>query len=152
MHNPPTRRDFSIIALLGVSAFAAQAAGAADAVQMSTEHALKAIDPWLDALSTGDPVLVEKVLAPEYQILRSNGVGHDKASYLKALPRHRVRPAISDIVATSTAGVIVARYRIETDQTIDGKEVKGVSPRLSVFRREGDRWLISAHANFAQLE
>ena len=152
MHYSPTRRDFSIIALLGVSAFAAQAAGAADAVQMSTEDALKVLDPWLDAVVTGDHVVVEKVLAPEYQTLRSNGIGHDKASYLKSLPRQRVRPIFSDIVATGTAGVMVIRYRIETDQTIEGKEVKGVSPRLSVFRREGDRWLISAHANFAQLE
>jgi hypothetical protein len=84
--------------------------------------------------------------------LRSYGIGHDKSSYLMSLPRQRVRPIFSDIVATGTADVIVIRYRIETDQTIEGKEVKGVSPRLSVFRREGDRWLISAHANFAQLE
>ena len=151
MHYSPTRRDLSMIALLGVSAFAAQAAGAAEAVPISTEDALKVLDPWLDAVVTGDPAVVEKVLAPEYQTLRSNGVGHDKASYLKSLPRQRVRPIFSDIVATGAAGVMVIRYRIETDQTIEGKDVKGVSPRLSVFRREGDRWLIAAHANFAQL-
>ena len=93
MHYSPTRRDLSMIALLGVSAFAAQAAGAAEAVPISTEDALKVLDPWLDAVVTGDPAVVEKVLAPEYQTLRSNGVGHDKASYLKSLPRQRASRA-----------------------------------------------------------
>ena len=59
MHYPPTRRDFSIIALLGVSAFAAQAAGAADAVQMSTEHALKAIEDALILLDTKPAEAIE---------------------------------------------------------------------------------------------
>lgn len=151
MQNSPTRRDFSIVALLGISALAAGAASAGATGQISPEQALKALDPWVDAIVTGDPAVIEKVLAPEYQTLRSDGSGHDKTSYLKSLPRQRVRPKFSDIVATGTADLMVIRYRIETDQTIEGKEVKGVSPRLSVFRREADRWLISAHANFAQL-
>lgn len=146
----PNRREFSIAALAGISAFAAAASGAA-AEPVSPEEAMKALDPWGDAVFTGDPAVVEKVLAPEFQILRSDGSGHDKASYLKALPRQRVRSKFSDIMATGTADLMVVRYRIDTDQTIDGKEVKGVSPRLSVFRRDGDRWLICAHANFAAL-
>ena len=145
-----TRRDFSLAALAGLSALAL-GAGTAAAEEISQEEALKALDPWADALFTGDPAKVEKVLAPEYQILRSDGTGHDKTSYLKALPKHQVRSKFSEIVATGTADVMVLRYRIETDQTIDGKVVKGISPRLSVFRRVGDSWLISAHANFAAL-
>lgn len=151
MNYSPTRRDLSLVALLGVSALAAGAAKAGATVEIPAEDALKALDPWLDALMTGDPALIDKVLAPEYQTLRSNGVGHDKASYLKSLPRQNVRPVFSGIVATGTADLMVIRYLIETDQFIEGKDVKGVSPRLSVFRREGDRWLIAAHANFAQL-
>jgi hypothetical protein len=145
-----TRRDFSILAL-GITAFAATAANAAEAKQFSQKEALEALDPWADALVTGDPVKVEKVLAPEFQILRSDGRGHDKASYLKSLPKQRMRSQYSDIEATGAGDVMVARYRIETDQIIEGKEVKGISPRLSVFRRVKGRWLISAHANFAPL-
>lgn len=148
----PTRRDFALVALAGISALAAGAAGAAATDKIPPEEALKALDPWADALLTGDPAVIEKVLAPEFQILRSDGSGHDKASYLKSLPRQRVRSKFSDIVATGTADVMVLRYHIDTDQTIDGKEVKGISPRLSVFRKDGDRWLISAHANFAALK
>jgi hypothetical protein len=146
-----TRRDFSMAALAGISALVVSAAGATAAEQISPEEALKALDPWADALLTGDPALVDKVLAPEFQILRSDGSGHDKASYLKSLPRQRVRSKFSDIVATGTGDVMVLRYRIDTDQTIEGKEVKGISPRLSVFRREASQWLICAHANFAPL-
>ena len=146
-----TRRDFSIVALMGLSAFAMGTAHAAAPVQISAEDALKALDPWVDAIVTGDPVVIEKVLAPEYQTLRSDGSGHDKASYLKALPQQNVRPKFSDIIATATADVMVVRYRIETDQILNGKAVKGISPRLSVFRLDAGRWLISAHANFAAL-
>jgi hypothetical protein len=147
----PTRRDFSIAALVSISALAAGTAGAAATGQISPEEALKALDPWAEALLTGDPAVVEKVLAPEFQILRSDGSGHDKTSYLRSLPRQRVRSKFSDIVATGTADLMVLRYRIDTDQTIEGKEVKGISLRLSVFRQEAGRWLICAHANFAAL-
>ena len=147
---PPalTRRDVAIAAMLGISALAA---GRAAAEPIAPEAALKALDPWIDAIMTNDPVEVEKVLAPEYQTVRSDGSGHDKASYLKSLPRQRVRPKFSDIMATGTADLMVVRYRIETDQTLQGKEVKGISPRLSVFRLDSGRWLICAHANFAAL-
>lgn len=146
-----TRRDFSIVALAGITALATCAASSAATGPISPEEALKALDPWVDAVFTGDPVVVEKVLAPEFQILRSDGSGHDKASYLKSLPKQRIRSKLSDIVATGTADLMVVRYRIDTDQTIGGKEVKGISPRLSVFRLDAGRWLICAHANFATL-
>src|SRR5690348_6376721 len=138
-----SRRDFSIVALTGIAALAAVATQAdAAKVSLSQEEALKALDPWIDAIVSGDPAVVEKVLAPEFQVLRSDGTGHERSSYLKAIPQQRVRPKISDIVATRSGDVMVVRYRLETDQTVQGKDVKGISPRLSVFRRSAGRWLI----------
>lgn len=150
--NTPTRRDFSIAALAGVSTLAVGVGNAAATVKISEEEALKALDPWADALFSGDAARIEKVLAPEYQILRSDGTGHDKASYLKSLPRQQVRSKFSDIVATGAGDVMVLRYRIETNQTIEGKAVEAISPRLSVFRKVDGHWLISSHANFAALK
>lgn len=148
----PTRRDISFLALAGASALAAVVTEAdAAKVSVSQEEALKALSPWIDAVVSGDPAVVEKVLAPEFQVLRSDGTGHEKTSYLKAIPQQRVRPKISDIVATRSNEVMVVRYRLETDQIVQGKDVKGISPRLSVFRRTAGRWLISAHANFSAL-
>src|SRR5205085_4761044 len=106
------RRDFSIVTLAGISGLAAGLTSAAEAQPVSEEEALKALDPWADALLTGDPAKVEKVLAPEYQILRSDGSGHDKTSYLKSLPKQKIRSKFSDIVATGTGNVMVLRYRI----------------------------------------
>ena len=138
-----TRRDVALGLII---------AGAGSALAGTMAQALQALDPWADALFTGDPAAVDKVLAEEFQILRSNGSGHDKASYLKALPRQTTRSKFSDIVATGNGATLVIRYRIETEQTIDGHPVNGISPRLSVFRKAAGRsWLIVAHANFAQI-
>jgi len=146
------RREFSVAVLAGLTALAAGVGRAgAEGVELSEQQAHEALDPWTDALFTGDPAIVETVLAPEYQILRSDGSAHDKASYLKALPKQKVKSRFSDIVATGYGDVMVVRYRIQTDQTIDGKPVVGISPRLSTFRKENGRWMISSHANFAPL-
>jgi hypothetical protein len=149
-HNP-NRRDFSLLALAGLSALAAGAGTAGAAEPLTEQQAREALDPWIAAIMTGDPAVVDGVLAPEYQVLRADGTAHDKAGYLMALPKQHVPPVFSDIVATGNADVMVIRYRIDTDQTVEGKVVKGVSPRLSVFRKENGRWLLSAHANFAPL-
>lgn len=146
-----TRRDFALLALGGLSLVTAGTGASRANEPLSEQKAREALDPWFQAIFTGDPKVVATVLAPEYQILRSDGSGHDKTSYLEALPKHHVQSKFSDIVATGNEEMMVVRYLIETDQTVDGKTVKGVSPRLSVFRKEGDRWLISAHANFASL-
>jgi ketosteroid isomerase-like protein len=46
----------------------------------------------------------------------------------------------------------VARYLLVAKQTRDGVAVEITAPRLSVFRKHGDRYRILAHANFAALE
>ena len=146
-----TRRDLAL-GLVIAGAGSALAGNMAQAqAEASEADALKALDPWADALFTGDPAAVDKVLAEEFQILRSNGSGHDKASYLKALPKQTTRSKFSDIIATGNGETLVIRYKIETEQTIDGTPVNGISPRLSVFRQEAGRWLMVAHANFAQI-
>jgi len=148
-----TRRDFSLLALAGLSLLAVgpSPAQAQAGELLSEQSAREALDPWIEAIFSGNKEAVDAVLAPEYQILRSDGTGHDKAGYLNALPKHHVQSTFSDIVATGNDDIMVIRYRIETDQTVDGKAVKGISPRMSVFRKEGGRWLLSAHANFAPL-
>src|SRR3954464_4060538 len=132
-----TRRD-AALGLIVAGAVSARAGKMAQAqAKVSEADALGALDPWADALFTGDPATVDQVLAEEFQILRSNGSGHDKASYLKALPRQATRSKFSDIVATGNGEMMVIRYRIETEQTIDGHPINGISPRLPVFRNGG---------------
>src|SRR3954466_14155695 len=118
-----TRRDVAL-GLVIATAGSALAGGMAQAQAKASEaEALQALDPWADALFTGDPAVVDKVLAEEFQILRSNGSGHDKASNLKALPRHATRSKFSDLVAPGNGEPLVIRYKIEIEQTLDGKPV-----------------------------
>ena len=146
-----TRRDLALGLVLAGTASALAGGMARAQAEVSEADALEALDPWADALFTGDPAVVDKVLAEEFQILRSNGIGHDKAGYLKALPKQTTRSKFSDIIATGDGETLVIRYKIEIEQTIDGNPVNGIAPRLSVFRKEAGRWRIMAHANFAQL-
>ena len=145
------RRDLTVGALIGAAGLAVLGTAASAGIEIPETQALEALDPWADALFSGDPAQIEKVLAPEYQIMRSNGSGYDKAGYLKALPKQKARSKFSKIVATASGDVMVLRYMIETDQIIDGKPVEAVAPRLSVFRKDGGQWLMSAHANFSKI-
>ena len=148
VNNMTDRRNMVFGLMAGLAAVSQVAR--ADEV-LSEADAQAAIDSFLDALFSGDPLKIEQVLAPEFQILRSDGERYDKQSYLEALPKHKVRPVTSVLKFTGHDRIIVASYMIRTQQTIGGKPVEAVSPRLSVFRKEEDQWLIISHANFAQI-
>ena len=145
------RRNMILGLVVGVSGFAALSQAAVADAAVSETEAQGAIDGFLDALFSGDVAKVGQVLSREFQILRSDGKSYDKASYLGALPKHKVRPTTSKLKVTGHQGIIVVSYIIKTEQTINGKSVEAVSPRLSVFHKEGGRWLIVAHANFAHI-
>ena len=148
-----TKRDAMLGLVAGAASFAslvtAPPAGAEETV--SDAEVNEALRGWLDAVFTGDPAAVDKVVAPEFQILRSDGTGYNKAGYLAALPKQKSKAKASDIIATGHGDMIVMRYLLEAEQTINGKPVEVISPRLSVFRKGDGRWLISAHANLAKI-
>jgi ketosteroid isomerase-like protein len=145
------KRDMALGLLAGLAG--ASLAGTASTAQaaMGEEDARAAIMTWLDALQTGDPSAVEAVLAPEFQILRSDGTGHDRTSYLTDMPKQTSKPGISQLAFSGNGDLIVTRYILQLEQTINNKPVQASAPRLSVFRRGGSGWLIVAHANFAHI-
>jgi hypothetical protein len=145
------RRTMMLGLVAGMSGLAALSQVAVAEAAVSQAEAQGAIDSFLDALFSGDPARVDHGLAPGFQILRSDGKSYDKVSYLGALPNHKVRPSTSNLKATGYGDMIVTTYTIATEQTIGDQAVEAVSPRLSVFHKEGDRWMILAHANFAQI-
>jgi ketosteroid isomerase-like protein len=130
-----------------VGPVAAQAQDSLDAL------ARPALDAWLEAVFKRDQALLDAVLAPEFQILRADGTAHDKAGYMaSSLPVIEAMPEVEDLVVTGTPELLVARYLLVAKQTRDGVAVEITAPRLSVFRKDGDRYRILAHANFAALE
>lgn len=111
-----------------------------------------AIRAWLEAIASGDQSRLAEVLAPEFQIMRSNGTGHDKAAYAGgAAARITQVQEISDLVATRHDDLLVVRYKLAVVETVDGREIERKAPRLTVFRRSGANWLVVAHANFARI-
>ncbi|MDZ4736930.1 MAG: nuclear transport factor 2 family protein [Rhodospirillaceae bacterium] len=145
------RRD-AMQGFLAAMATLALPVGSAEAhTEIDEATARAALDPWADALASNNPAAVEKVLAPEYQIVRSDGTGYSKTEYLTVLPTQNARSRFRDIVATGNHDLMVLRYVIETDQTIADQPVQAISPRLSVFRKEGEGWLLVAHASFAKI-
>lgn len=134
-----------------VAAHAEAAAPKNESLQL-TETATKAVDAWVHAVGSGNPETVRNFLAPEFQILRSDGRGYDRAGYLASgLPKIDSIIGVQDVVPTASGNHIVVRYIINLKETVSGKTVQQTAPRLTVFRREGGRWLVVAHANFARI-
>jgi hypothetical protein len=108
---------------------------------------------WWGALVTGTVEALDAVLAPEFQIMRADGSSYDKDDYLGSqLPDVAAIPEFSQMVVTAHEDMLVTRYYVTVQETRDGQQVQAHAPRLTVFRKEGDSWLVSAHANFATLE
>lgn len=111
------------------------------------------VEAWVEAVYRRDTALLDTILAPEFQIMRADGTTYDKPGYLaSSLPVIETMPLIEDLTVTGTLELFVARYLLIGRQTRDGVAVELAAPRLSVFRKDGDRYLLVAHANFATLE
>lgn len=112
-----------------------------------------AVKAWLDAVATNEEARVAAVLAPEFQILRSDGRGYDRTDYLATGRSQQARPPVPrDLLATEADGILVVRYILDVEQTVEGGgTVIGAAPRLTVFRKIDGHWMVVAHANFAPI-
>jgi len=112
-----------------------------------------AVDAWVGAVASGDTARVEKVLAPEFQIIRSDGTAYDAKAYLQSeLPRFPEPPEIGSLVVTGYGDHLVARYEIVSEVTLGDATEMRYGPRLTVFRKGLDgTWLVVSHANLAAL-
>jgi ketosteroid isomerase-like protein len=133
-----------------LQAFANLGQGVADHLD---EVAKTAVENWAGTVATGDVEAVRKILAPEFQLMRSDGRAYDAEEYL-AGGMSMIDSVISveDVVATGYGDYMVVRYVISLNASAEGEAMQTRAPRLTVFRRSGDGWLVVAHANFAQLE
>jgi len=112
-----------------------------------------AINSFFGAIMSGDPEKLTTVLAPDFQLLRADGTRQDAANYpTSELPIIAALPTISQLRVTETGDTLVATYVVDVNETRGGKVVQSVAPRLTVFRKSGDQWLVVAHGNFATIE
>jgi hypothetical protein len=117
-----------------------------------TTEARKALIILFDALRSGDSNKVGPLLAPEFQVVRSNGASYDKEQYLmQSIPKIEGQPSFDDLVVTWNADVVVARMRLKIQERLDGKRAESGAPQLIVFRVTPQGWQVVAAANFAKL-
>lgn len=125
------------------------AAGTTLADEQLDREAEAAMRAFTEAVAAGD---VADILAPEYQIMRSNGVGYDRAGYIDEVTGIDIAAYhYDDIVATSADDIMVVRSILTINETFDGKEVERRAPRLTVFRQIDGAWKVVSHANFARI-
>jgi Domain of unknown function (DUF4440) len=126
----------------------------AHAQQINDETGLEAVRNFISAVARGDPAELDTILAPEYQIVRANGVTIAKEKYLEGFPSsHTITGdySVTKLTATGTGDIMVVSYFLEITEKIDGDDVAANAPRLTVFRYSDGAWRVSAHANFAAI-
>ncbi len=140
-----------IFLTVALSASPAFAEGQSSPVEVK-KTAKKLLVAFTEAVIAG-PERLAPMLAPEYQIMRSNGIGYNRDEYLnRGVSTLSIKPVFSheDLVVTVADKVMVVRYMLEVDETIDGVSVSRRAPRLTVFRLIGDQWKVVSHSNFAR--
>lgn len=147
------KREAALGLLAGAVGFGLMAGPgvAASGEAITPDEARQTILNWIAALATNDAAAVAKLLAPEFQIMRANGKVFTKESYLKGLSGRRADPKINEMSVTSHGDVAVVCYILSIDETLNGKAVQSLAPRLTVLRKGEAGWLIAAHANFAHI-
>lgn len=107
------------------------------------------VEDWLTELYSGDTARLEAILAHHFQVSLGSGHGFTKVEALAVAPVVNSPAEVSNLVATRSQSIIVARYDVEVEQIIEGELQSRMAPRLTVFERHEDGWYITAHASFA---
>ena len=137
-----------VVAALGVGAVPALAADVPPSTQKTTALAQRLVEKFFRILSPPDLPALRKFLSPAYLVQRANGTYVNKAETLEN-PSVLESYELSNLEATRTGPVIVARYDLVADVTIDGeKQSTEPAPRLAVFTKGEQGWQITAYANF----
>lgn len=135
------------VALLSVWPYSSNAQG-----PDLTAEARRALTVLFDALRSDDPNKVGPLLAPEFQVVRSDGAGYDREQYLRlSIPKIEGQPSFDDLVVTRNGDIVVTRMKLNIAERINGKRAESGSPQLIVFRLTPEGWRVVAAANFAKL-
>ncbi len=120
---------------------------AADGISATEPEAI--VNGWIETVVSGDAGAVAAILAPEFQIMRGNGIGYTGPEYVDHGMPQAEAPKVSDLIATRSGDILVLRYVLLIDAVIDGQTIQAKAPRLTVFRHTEEGWFVVAHANFA---
>lgn len=109
-----------------------------------------AVNGWIGVVVSGNTEAVKDILAPEFQLVRGSGKAYNALEYVASgLPKIAKLISVSDVTSTQGGDIMVVRYWLVIDETVDGQALQKRAPRLTVFRKIDGQWFVSAHANFA---
>jgi hypothetical protein len=107
---------------------------------------------FLRLLKKRDVPGLREFLAPNFQIMRSNGVADTKRSYLKKDLPVIESFAISRVHGLLGGSTLTVRYWAKVKGTSAGATyTPGFAPRLSTFTYCSGNWQLVSHANFNPL-
>ena len=147
------RRQRALVALgllaASLASTGAVAAAATPTSSTATEtRARNLADRFLKLLEAKDLNGLQRFLSPAFQLQRADGTYANKAEYLRK-PAIVESHEIDNVRATRVDGIIVTRFDLVVDATIDGKpQSTAPAPRLAIFRKGPDGWQLVAYANF----
>jgi hypothetical protein len=148
----PTRRKLAPAILLAMALLGMWPQVPAAQEADLTADARRNLSLLFEALRSGDPNKVGPFLAPEFQVVRSNGAAYDKEQYLThSIPKIEGQVSFDDLVVTRNADIVVTRMRLKIQERLDGKQAESGAPQLIVFRVTPHGWQVVAAANFAKL-
>lgn len=112
-----------------------------------TESARQLVTVWLEALAAGESV--EDLIAPNFQILRSDGSAANRDQYLAQQARISEFEIGNELFAYQAGRTLTVRWTIKVTEDVGGVLYDDVvAPRLTVFEWIDGRWLIVGYANF----
>ena len=145
-----TLAALSMVLLLAAPAVAQPTDGPAPVLDDPSAEGVALVDGYMTILglpADAKAAQLDELLAPGFQVVRSNGDRQDRAAYLASPPTVETF-AITDATATQDDDLLVVSYTFETSEVLDGVAQQTTAPRLSVFHWSGEQWLLAAHANF----
>lgn len=131
-------------------AFALSTVTIAAADEDLTATAQDLMTEFVRAIQDG-PEALAPLLAPEFQIVRTDGSAYSRDDYLaEGIKEVKVNPGgfDEDFVVTRNGSIMVVRFMRHSTSTVDGKPLLSDSPRMVVFHEIDGKWKTAAYANF----
>lgn len=111
------------------------------------ESARKLVTRWLEALAAGESV--EDLIAPNFQIQRSDGSTANRDQYLAQQATISEFEIGDELFAYQSGRTLTVRWTIRVTEEVAGSRYENVvAPRLTVFEWIDGTWLIVGYANF----
>ncbi|MBL4908045.1 MAG: nuclear transport factor 2 family protein [Sneathiella sp.] len=140
------RKLFASIVLIS----AVYSAGMAEANEYTTKFAETLLISFFNTAAQTDSAAMAALLAPEFQMLFSNGLGFNYEEMLELIDNDVSLSTdfeFSEINATAADNIIVIRYSAKVNDTHSRRKTTQWAPRLTIFRNINEKWKIVAHVN-----